>query len=245
MSVTAVLVVGVIGLLIGTVGLGGFLMVPALLLLEGATIRQAVIVAAIAFLASGLVSLARWWRRPAFALREHRAFLAGTAPGAVLGAMAVGAVMESVLAIVIAVAFACAGLAEWMGLPRTSGGSSRKPAGAAIGGATGFASALTGTSGPMVAMPLLAWRGMSIRERIALAQIAQVPIALGATLAFLSFSEIPWRLALLSSAALCAGMLAGMRFTPLLGAHWLRRVAAVLMVAAALGVLATMRGWAA
>ena len=129
--------------------------------------------------------------------------------------------------------------------PGTEDAKGGTAAGAAIGGATGFASALTGTSGPMVAMPLLAWRGMSIRERIALAQIAQVPIALGATLAFLSFSEIPWRLALLSSAVLCAGMLVGMRFTPLLGAYWLRRVAAVLMFAAALGVLATMRGWAA
>lgn len=102
---------------------------------------------------------------------------------------------------------------------------------------TGFASALTGTSGPMVAMPLLAWAGLALRERVALAQVAQIPIALGATIAFASFGEVPWKLAGASSAALCAGLVLGAGATRRLDAGLLRRLAAVLMWGAAAAML--------
>ena len=54
MSLTAILLVVAIGALIGAVGLGGFLMVPLLALMEGTSVRQGIVVAAIAFLAAGV-----------------------------------------------------------------------------------------------------------------------------------------------------------------------------------------------
>ena len=192
MSLTAILLVAAIGALIGAVGLGGFLMVPLLALMEGTSVREGIVVAAIAFLASGVVS---WWlfRLPLDEARTERWFLLAAAPGA---------------------ATASAG-----------------------GLVTGFASALTGTSGPMVAMPLLSWAGRALRERVALAQVAQIPIALGATIAFASFGEVPWRLAAESSAALCVGLVLGARATRRLDTDLLRRLAAVLMWGAAAAML--------
>lgn len=234
----AVLVVG-IGALIGVVGLGGFLLVPVLMLLEGAPVHQAVVVAAVAFLASGVVSLALWRRHTADGDGlPYRAFLAGAAPGAMLGALLVDALVDDLLVVVIAAAFVVAGVAEWLGLPRAPQARAVGAATAAGGGlATGFGSALTGTSGPMVAMPLLAWAGTPLRTRIALGQVAQIPIALGATLVFAGFGDVPWPLAGWSSVALCVGLVAGARAAPWLRVTWLRRFAAVLMVGAALAML--------
>lgn len=237
MTLLAALLVAAIGALIGAVGLGGFMMVPLLMFLEGASVRQGVVVAAIAFLASGVVSLLLW-RRTAGTAPGRRHFLWAAAPGAVAGALAVQASGEGMLAVLIALGFAVAGVAEWLQLPRHVQPRAVGGAKAAGGGLiTGFASALTGTSGPMVAMPLLAWAGLALRERVALAQVAQIPIALGATIAFASFGEVPWKLAGASSAALCAGLVLGAGATRRLDAGLLRRLAAVLMWGAAAAML--------
>jgi hypothetical protein len=142
--------------------------------------------------------------------------------------------MEGVLAVVIALGFAAAGLAEWLEWPRQ--GRAREvgaPAAAGGGLVAGFGSALTGTSGPMVAMPMLAWAGLALRERVALAQVAQIPIAVGATLAFASFGDVPWALAAGSSLALCVGLVGGALLARRVQARGLRRLAAVLMWCAA------------
>lgn len=233
MSLLTIVLVAAVGALIGAVGLGGFLMVPLLMLLEGTSVRQGVVVAAVAFLASGVVSLLLWRRRSGDA-RETRSFLVAAVPGAVIGAFAVQAVMEGFLVGVIALGFVLAGIAEWLEWPRQ--GHERQVGGTAAAGGglvTGFASALTGTSGPMVAMPMLAWAGLALRERVALAQVAQIPIALGATLAFASFGEVPWALAAGSSLALCAGLVGGALLARRVQARGLRRLAAVLMWGAA------------
>lgn len=238
MSVLALLLVSAIGLLIGLIGLGGFLLVPVLVLLQGTSTREAVVVAAVAFLAGGLLSLAAWTRRAPAEVATHAPFLVGTAPGALVGAFVVGAVVDRALALVIAVAFASAAIAEWFGLPRT--GRPRPLAGVralGAGVATGFGSAVTGTSGPMVAMPLLAWAGLPLGERIAIGQVAQVPIALGATLVFAGLGAIPWTLAGACSAALCAGMLASRVVARRVPAAGLRRMSALLMLGAAAAML--------
>ena len=238
MSVLALLLVSAIGLLIGLIGLGGFLLVPVLVLLQGTSTREAVVVAAVAFLAGGLLSLVAWTRRAPGEVAAHGPYLLGTAPGAVLGAFVVGAVMDRVLGVVIAAAFAAAAIAEWFGLPRTD--RPRPLAGvraAGAGVATGFGSAVTGTSGPMVAMPLLAWAGLPLRDRIAIGQVAQVPIALGATLMFAGLGAIPWTLAGLCSAALCAGMLVSRLLARRVPAAGLRRLSALLLLAAAAAML--------
>jgi len=241
MTLTTALLVVAVGALIGLVGLGGFLLVPILVALEGASTRDAVMVAAVSFLCAGLLSLALWRRRAPGEAVTHAPFLLGTAPGAMLGAALAGVIVERALTLAIAVAFIVAAAIEWLGLPR---GAAARPIRRtqAIGGGvlTGFASALTGTSGPMVAMPMLAWAGVPTRERIAIGQVAQVPIALGATITFAGVAVVPWTLAAWSSAALCIGMLASTQVARRIDVAGLRRLAALLMLGAAAALL--MRG---
>eukprot|EP00548_Thalassiothrix_antarctica_P014315 CAMPEP_0194172810 /NCGR_PEP_ID=MMETSP0154-20130528/7226_1 /TAXON_ID=1049557 /ORGANISM="Thalassiothrix antarctica, Strain L6-D1" /LENGTH=231 /DNA_ID=CAMNT_0038885609 /DNA_START=317 /DNA_END=1009 /DNA_ORIENTATION=+ len=53
----------------------------------------------------------------------------------------------------------------------------------AIGAVAGFGSALTGTSGPVVLLPILLFLRWDVKESLGSAQVLQVPIALAATVA--------------------------------------------------------------
>jgi uncharacterized membrane protein YfcA len=232
-TAAALLLLAGTGALIGTVGLGGFLVVPIVLHFEGTPVREAVAVAAVIFLASGLTSLVVSWRTADLPLANYRSYFLAAAPGALGGALLAGTVPEWTLTVVIASAFGCAGVLEWLGMPRAIHGESLSTVRAVVSGAiTGVGSALTGTSGPMVAMPLLAWSGVPVHRRIRLAQVVQLPIAITATAVFVSLGDVPWALAGLSTLAVCLGQLAGTRYSASLQDRDLRRFAALLMLAA-------------
>ena len=57
---------------------------------------------------------------------------------------------------------------------------------AGVGALTGFCSALTGTSGPVVGLPVLVMIKMPIRASLGCVQAVQVPIAIASTVAYLT-----------------------------------------------------------
>ena len=227
------------GLLVGAVGVGGFLVVPILVLLAGVPADQAVIFAAISFVVLGIVSLAVHSRSAGNQLGGYACFLLAAAVGALAGVLIVGALTTHTLTWVIAAAFACAAVAEWFGRP---GANDARPIGRArslvLGALTGAGSAVTGTSGPMVAMPLLAYAGVSTRERIGIAQVAQLPIALTAAAAFLSLRHVSWPFAAEVAAATAAGIVPGVFLARSLPQRLLSRTAALLMLLAAASMVA-------
>jgi uncharacterized protein len=226
------------GLLIGAVGIGGFLIVPILVLLIGIPTSQAVVLAAICFVLLGIVAVAVRSRSGDTRVAPYMPFLLAAPVGALAGVSIVGALTNRVLTWVIAVAFAVAALAEWLGWPRAAAVAFSRAKGAVLGALTGAGSAVTGTSGPMVAMPLLAHAGVRTRERIGIAQIAQLPIAITASLAFLSLGRVPWLLAVQVSLATGAGFAAGMFWARAVPQQLLTRTAAVLMLIAAVSLVA-------
>jgi uncharacterized membrane protein YfcA len=244
LTLGAALLLALVGVLVGAVGLGGFLVVPTLVWLAGQDPADSVAAAALAFLAAGVVSaLAPSSRRgpgtapPGLTPGAGRAFLLAAGLGAGVGALAVGALVGGALTGLIAALVALAGVAEWFGLPRAA---ARRPPGTARsagGGAlVGFASALTGTSGPMAALPVLAFTPLSAHARLRLAQVAQWPVALGACAAFATQGNLPWGLGAACAAALCAGLLPGLWLAGRLGARPLRRLSALLMWGAAVAM---------
>lgn len=66
-----------------------------------------------------------------------------------------------------------------------------------VGGITGFGSALTGTSGPVVSMPMLLLLRWPIRMSLGSAQAVQLPIASASTLCYIILrpGTITWELA--------------------------------------------------
>jgi uncharacterized membrane protein YfcA len=227
-----------VGASIGAVGVGGFLVVPVLVFLDGRPLRDAVIAATVSFVGAGIVSLVISLRRERDEPQGGRSFLAASAPGALIGALLLRVIDATTIGILITIAVGLAGVGEWLGLPRARTSASGPMRGYVDGALTGIASALTGTSGPLVAMPLLAFAGMPIRERIRVGQVAQLPIALTAAIVFVVGGDIAWTTAATSAAALAVGVLGGMSLTPRVPPIVLSRTAAVLMLATACGTLA-------
>ena len=243
MTLAAASLIALVGVLVGAAGLGGFLVVPTLVWLAGQDPADSVAAAALAFLAAGAVSALAPARRvrgedaPGLAPGARHAFLLAAGLGAAVGALTVGALVGGALTWVIAALFALAGVAEWFGLPRAAPRHPPAAAGAAGGGAVvGFASALTGTSGPMAALPVLAFTPLPAHERLRLAQVAQGPVALGACAAFAAHGTLPWPLGAACAAALCAGLLPGFWLAARIDARSLRRLSAVLMWGAAVAM---------
>lgn len=237
MTLLALVLVLLVGVLIGAVGVGGFLVVPVLVFLEGRSVRDAVIAATVSFVGSGLVALYVWLRQEKSAPAGDRGFLMATAPGALLGALLLRVSSGATIGVLIAVAVGAAGIAELLGLPRAKGRTPHSLFASVSGLLTGAGSALTGTSGPLIAMPLLAWAGMPIVARIRAGQVAQLPIAATAALVFVAAGDIAWTVAAMSALALAAGTLLGMRITTALAPDVLRRAAAILMLLSAASML--------
>ncbi len=107
------------------------------------------------------------------------------------------------------------------------------------GAVTGIGSALTGTSGPLIAMPLLAASGVPIVDRIRLGQVAQLPIAACAAIVFIAAGDIAWSAAAANALVLAAGTLIGMRATTAIAPAVLRRASAVLMLITACSMAAS------
>lgn len=239
MSPTAFLLVLAVGALIGAVGIGGFLLVPVLVFLEGRPLREAVIAATVSFAGSGLVSLLVSLRQGTLVSPGSRAFLAATPAGALAGALLLRMISGTTIALLIAFAVGLAGVADLFGLPRARLRSTGALRAMMNGLVTGIGSALTGTSGPLIGMPLLAGSGVPIVERIRIAQVAQLPIAATAAAVFLAAGDIRWTAAAVSALALALGAILGMRLATALAPVVLRRASALLMLATALGMLAS------
>ena len=239
MNLFALALIVAIGVSIGAVGIGGFLVVPVLVLVEGRTLRDAVIAATVSFVGAGLVSLVEVLRRPREDADNVRPFLYASAPGALVGAMLLRVIDVTVIGVLITIAVGLAGVGELFGLPRPAARVARPLRSYVNGAITGVASALTGTSGPMVAMPLLAFAGTPIRERIRVGQVAQLPIALTAAIVFAVGGDIAWSVAVASAIALAVGVVGGMRLTPRVAPAVLSRTAAALMLATACTMLAS------
>ena len=78
-----------------------------------------------------------------------------------------------------------------------------------LGMVTGIGSAITGTGGPVILLPLLLIAGTEPRSAVGLAQSVQVPIGLFATAGNVVFSQVPFGFASLLAAFTIVGVAAG------------------------------------
>jgi uncharacterized membrane protein YfcA len=238
---TTIGAVVLIGGLIGSVGIGGVLLVPWLTVIVGFGVREAVAIAMASYVATGVVAIlqARFtddWNR----LWTFWPLMLATLPGAFLGGLAVAVIPESVTLLVLAVFLMLTGgwtlKKDALTSPRTGPGAGP---GWITGVVSGFASALTGTGGPALLIPILLWRRVPLLAAVALGQIAQLPIALAATGGNLASGPVDLWTAALVGAALAPGVLIGRWAATRLPVGFLSRVVAVLLVAT--GVLLALR----
>ena len=220
------------GLLVGCVGIGGVILVPALVYVAGYPLPVAIAAAMCAFIVSGLVGSYAYWKAGSIRWRTTLPLWLGALPSAFGGALLVDSVPAALLELVIGLLTLGSGLHALAGHrdPAAAGRMPTTPFLAAVGAVTGLVSALTGTGGPLVLVPILLALDVPMLATIGLAQAIQLPIAAAATGGFLLSGLLDVPLALGLAAGIALGTWLGARAAHAFPTSRLRRLVAVLLV---------------
>lgn len=219
------------GLLIGCIGIGGVLLVP-ILSLAGIDVHEAIAASMFGFIFSGLIGTWLYARRSSIDWASAAWLGAGAMPGAFAGALLAARLSGDVLLFFVGVAVILSGLRALLRRPATSEGSAHLPAAMlfAIGLGVGIGSAVTGTGGPVLLVPLLMWLRVPVLAAVGLSQAIQIPIAGLASAGNFIAGHLDPRLAILLSIGLTLGSAAGTRIAHALPSLLLTRLVAVVLL---------------
>ena len=204
------------GWLIGAIGVGGVLLVPLLVLVGGMDVAAATPVASFSFLFTGLAGAVAYARHGRLSRSSLQWLSLGVLPGAVAGAVTNVALPATALTTAVAIVLGVAAvrsLLQMGSVEQAPRGSPPRATLVAIGTVVGFGSALTGTGGPVLLIPLMLLAGGSVISAIAAGQPIQVPIAVAATAGFLSLGVLDWRLGIGLGVVQALGTFGGARFS--------------------------------
>lgn len=230
----AALLILLAGLAIGATGIGGIIVVPVLTGLGGHAVLESVAASSCAFLFTGIVA---FWR-------QRRSTEA--APWSVYGAALVGAVAGALVAqwlpavalrAAVAVLAIVSGLHAWATLHSSRPEKPMPPklALATLGLLVGGGSALSGTGGPVLMLPLLMLLRVPLSGAIALAQGVQLPVAIAASAVHAAAGRLDFRLAVVLGLLLMGGSWLGYRLAETVPSAALKRVVAVGLLATGIG----------
>jgi uncharacterized membrane protein YfcA len=232
------------GALIGCIGIGGVLLVPALVYLAGTPIHAAIAAAMFSYLFSGAAATWVFARKGSIDWMSSAWLALGAVPGGFAGAFAAIYVAPFVLEAMIAALVLLAGFRALQrdGAADRSAALGRGPL-IILGASVGFGSAMTGTGGPLLLVPLLVWLRVPILATIGLSQAIQLPIAALATVGNLLTGQLDLKLGLVLGAALTVGSLAGARLAHVVPTVVLTRFVGALMLAVGVMIVARLLGF--
>ena len=222
------------GLLIGCVGIGGVILVPALVYLAGQSFQTAIAAALCAFIVSGVVGAHAYAKAGSIRWRPMVWSWLGALPAALAGALLLNSVTPAFLELGVGLLSAGSGLYALTN--RLDNPRSRReqmpasPSLTVIGAATGLLSALTGTGGPLVLLPILIALQAPVLASLGMAQAIQLPIAAAATAGNLFTGVLDVQLGLTLAAGIALGTWVGAKGAHRLPIELLRRALAVLLV---------------
>jgi uncharacterized membrane protein YfcA len=237
------------GLLIGCIGIGGVVLVPALVFIGGIPIHRAIPAALLAYIVSGLVATAIFAREKSIRWSMAAWLCIAAAPAAFAGAWAVKNADARLLEILIGVLTTVSGINS---LRSAQHFESEKeliatPLLLLIGAGTGFASSLSGTGGPLVLVPILMALNLPVLTVIGLSQAIQLPIAVVGSLGNYLYGELDWYLGGVLALALMIGSWQGARLAHVVARDLLRRIVSVVLILIGAFILANvgvrLLGW--
>ena len=221
------------GLMIGVVGIGGVVLVPALVYLGGIPIHVAIAAAMMSYLLAGLIGTLVYAGENSIRWGMAWWLCAGAMPAALAGALAAGRASSLLLEILIGLLTAASGVHALFASSAGDGAHSNpisSPALGFIGAVTGFGSALSGTGGPLILVPILIWLDVPVLTAIGLSQAIQLPIALLATAGNFFSGNLDPILGGLLAAGLAIGTFVGARIAHAMPRAALRRAVAIVLV---------------
>ena len=239
LSAIAVLV----GILIGTVGVGGILLIPALELLTPLSIQASMATALFTFIFTGIAGTFLFQRRGSIDWAVTTPLCLGGALFGFVGAWANARLDATLLALILAVLIVLAGIYTLF-----TGAARRRPRFHdrprrqqallfAIGAVTGFGSGLTGVGGPALAVPMMVLCGFPALSAIGASQVIQIVAAVSGSAAHLAHGSVDLWLAALLILFEVLGVVIGVRLAHAIDSRWLRRGVGLLCVAVGAALL--------
>jgi uncharacterized membrane protein YfcA len=224
-----------VGLFIGTVGVGGILLIPALTYLGGLTVHTAAATALFTFVFTGILGTVLFQRRGSIDWRITRPVCAGAVIFSVLGAWAASKIEARPLALIIAAIVVFAGV--YILLPaarherfRDGRGSGERAMLAGVGAVSGFGSGLSGAGGPLFSVPIMVLAGFVPLAAVGTSQVLQIVAAVFGTAGNLAYGQVDFRVAAWITVFELAGVVVGVRLAHAVSVDTLRRLAAVLCI---------------
>ncbi|MCH7864423.1 MAG: sulfite exporter TauE/SafE family protein [Proteobacteria bacterium] len=222
-----------VGVLIGGVGIGGVLLVPVLTYIFTIDIHIAIAAAMFSYLFSGLVGATIYARKRSINWMMALWLCAGAMPAAFMGALVASAVPARGLEFLIATLIVFAGVnALLTPVEDAHGDRLLGPVQLlVIGVITGFGSAITGTGGPLVLVPMLVWLKVPTLIAVGLSQAVQLPIGSMATIGNFIYGTVDMVIGGVIAAALMIGAALGAHLAHAVSPTTLRRLVAWVLVA--------------
>lgn len=232
----------VVGIFIGAVGVGGVLLIPALMAFSSLTIHQAAATALFSFLFTGVLGTGLYMRRGSIEWAISLPVCIGAFAFSYIGAATSVVLPVSILTWIVAAVILGAGLLILLRrhAPRDTDGQ-RHPAAKTlfgVGAVSGFWAGISGAGGPLFAVPLMMGLNYDALVAIGIGQAVQIAASMAGSLNNWSHDTIRFGLAMPVTAAELIGVVAGARIAHVAGAKQLRHGAAVLCILSAVGMVA-------
>ena len=229
LSILALAVIA--GFFVGCVGIGGVLLVPGLSF-GGVEIHDAIAASLLSYVLCGAVTAWIFNRKGSIDWPAAGWLSMAAMPAALAGAIVATEIRATILEGIVGLSVLFSGVRAFVRIHDSSGSAGRlsRIQLLVIGALTGFGSALTGTGGPFVLVPILVWFDLPILAVVGLSQAIQIPISLFATVGNYFYGHIDFRLGLLLAIGLLAGTTAGALVAHMLSAAVLRRLVGALLL---------------
>ncbi|HEV2742229.1 MAG TPA: sulfite exporter TauE/SafE family protein [Rubrobacter sp.] len=235
-----------VGVLIGCVGIGGVLLPPALVYLGGLGFHLAAATSTWAFLFCGAAGTLSYSGNRSIDWRMATWLGAGVVPTAIAGAWANTALPEGLLMALLAALMVLTGADALLRGSADREGARRlgAPALFAVGAFVGFGSALTGTGGAVLLVPILLLLRTPVLASVGAAQAVSLPIVAFSTAGYLIYGSVDFALGTAAGLVGAAGVVVGARIAHAAPATGLRRLVATVLLCAGL-LIAGQAAWGA
>lgn len=230
------------GLLIGCIGIGGVLLVPSLLFLAQIPIQIGIPAAMMAYILAGIVGTSVFAHNKSIRWGMAAWLCLGAAPTAFAGAWAVSVVAPRLLEALLGLLTLLSGINSLR--PRMAAKAVERTLSngtlLTVGAGTGFLSAVSGSGGPLVLVPILLTLRLPVLTAVGLSQAIQLPIAVAATVGNFLYGQIDLTLGGVIMAALTIGSWIGARLAHVVPRPILQRIVSVVLIAVGLFIFANI-----
>jgi len=220
------------GILIGTIGIGGVILVPLLSFVFNIDLHTAMSASSVSFLFPAIVGTLTYAKKGSILWEAVLWLSVGIIPAALVGARVNTDLDTDVLVLIVAGLIAFSGINVFINRQNESGTipEFRRVLLIFIGALVGFGSSLTGTGGPVLLIPILITLQYPALKTIGISQAVQLPIAVFAVIGFWLYGQIDLGLGLHLGIAQAAGVFIGAQIAHRLPVYQLRRLVAIALI---------------